>query len=187
VWLNFISGAYFGWGLVPIYENLQDPFEPLGVSIAPGKYHYLQNQVWASTDPSKIINVQLLYNGGRYFNGRIHSADWMLQFAPIPHISLTGHLNRNHFFGVGQPAVTTTIDLYGIEGRFALNPRIQLIAFYQQNSQNDSKNYNIRFAWEYQPLSYIYIVYNHAGFKNMLVNPQYEDHLITKISYLKQF
>ncbi|HWB25379.1 MAG TPA: carbohydrate binding family 9 domain-containing protein [Chitinophagaceae bacterium] len=186
VWLNFISGAYFGYGIIPTYENLADPFQPLGVTIPTGKYNYVQHQIWASTDPSKIVNVQLLYNGGKYFNGRIHSADWVVQFAPIPNISITGHLNRNHFFEVGEAKTSTTIDLYSVEGRFALNPRIQLIAFYQQNSDNNSKNYNIRFSWEYQPLSYIYVVFNHTGFNNILTAPQAEDHLIAKISYLKQ-
>jgi len=187
VWLNFLSGAYFGYGIVPTYEHLSEAFNPLGISIPVGSYNYVQHQIWASTDPSKILNAQLLYNGGRYFNGRIHSADWIVQFAPIPHISITTHYNRNHFFGVGEFKTSTVIDLYSIEGRFALNPRLQLVGFYQQNSDNNSKNYNIRFSWEYQPLSYIYFIYNHTGFKTALTSPQAEDHLIGKISYLKQF
>jgi len=186
VWLNFLNGAYFGYGFVPTYEHLSDPFNPLGVLIPVGSYNYVQHQIFASTDPSKIINVQLLYNGGKYFNGRIHSADWIAQFAPIPHISITGHFNRNHFFNVGEAKTSTTIDLYSVEGRFALNPRIQLVAFYQKNSDDNSQNYNIRFAWEYKPLSYIYIVLNHTGFNNLLTTPQAEDHAIAKISYLKQ-
>ena len=152
-----------------------------------GKYRYVQKQLWASTDPSKIVNAQLQYITGPYFNGRLRSTDLVLQFAPIPHISLTGHFNRNRFFGVGEPVTNETIDLYSIEARLALNPRIQLLAFYQQNSENQSKNYNVRFSWEYQPLSYIYIVCNHTGFNSQLGHPQSEDHVITKISYLKQF
>jgi Domain of unknown function (DUF5916)/Carbohydrate family 9 binding domain-like len=187
LWLNFLSGAYFGYAFVPAYEHLLEPFQPLGVTIPVGRYRYVQQQIWASTDPSKIVNLQMLYTAGPYFNGRLHSGDWTLQFAPIPHISVTGHFNRNRFFGVGAPKTDKTVDLYSVEGRFALNPRIQLVAFYQQNSENDSRNYNIRFSWEYQPLSYIYIVCNHTGFNNQLTHPQSEDHVIAKISYLKQF
>ena len=77
-------------------------------------------------------------------------------------------------------------NLYSIEGRFALNPRLQLIAFYQQNSENDSKNYNIRLAWEYRPLSFLYIVLNKKGFKDFKEARQEEDHAIVKLSYLKQ-
>jgi hypothetical protein len=188
VWLNFISGAFFGYGFNPTYERLTEPFQPLGITIPVGEYRFVQQQIRASTDPSKIVNLQLIYNGGPYFNGRLHSSDWVLQFAPIPHISLTGHFNRNRFFGVGEPKMNSTIDLYSIEGRFALNPRVQLVGFYQQNSENHTQNYNIRFSWEYQPLSYIYLVVNHTGFNSNLTHPaQSEDHAIAKISYLKQF
>ncbi|MHA4807296.1 carbohydrate binding family 9 domain-containing protein [Flavitalea flava] len=187
VWLNFISGAYFGYGITPTYQRLTEPFQPLGVNISTGEYRYTQYQIWASTDPSRIVNLQVIYNSGPYFNGKLHSGDWTLQFAPIPHISLTGRFNRNRFFGVGEPRINTTIDLYSIEGRFALNPRIQLVGFYQQNSENNSRNFNIRFSWEYQPLSYIYFVYNHTGFNGGLTPSRSEDHVIAKVSYLKHF
>jgi len=89
--------------------------------------------------------------------------------------------------GVGDLKVNTTIDLYGIEGRFAINPRIQLIGIYQKNSENNSQNYNIRFSWEYKPLSYVYFVFNHRGFDDLQSKTKMEDHVIAKVSYLKQF
>ena len=41
---------------------------------------------------------------------------------------------------VDSGSTDKTIDLYSLEGRLALNPRLQLIAFYQQNSENKAKN-----------------------------------------------
>ena len=187
VWLNFQNGAYLGYGITPAFQRLTDPFEPLGVTIAAGEYNYTRQQLWISTDPSRILNLVGIYSWGNYFNGKLNSGDWKLQFAPIPHISITARFNRNHFKQVGDPKTTTTIDLYGIEGRFAWNPRLQLIGFYQKNSSNNSQNYNIRVSWEYRPLSYIYFVYNHRGFNDVPGKPQTEDHVIAKISYLKQF
>jgi hypothetical protein len=187
VWFNFQSGAYFGYGIIPYYQLLTDPFVPLGVTIAPGEYRYTQQQIWASTDPSKILNLQVIYTWGQYFNGKLNSGDWKLQFAPVPHFSVIGRFNRNHFMGVGQAKTTTTIDLYSIEARLALNPRIQLIGFYQKNAENNAENYNIRLAWEYRPLSYVYIVYNRNSFNNLQSKTQMDEHFIGKISYLKQF
>ncbi len=186
IWLNFQSGAYFGYGIIPTYQRLTDVFEPLGVTIQPGTYNYLQHQVWLSSDPSKKLNVQGIYTWGSYFNGRLNSGDWRMQFAPVPHLSLIARFNRNHFMGVGQNKTSAYIDLYSIEGRFALNPRLQLIGFYQQNAENNATNYNIRLSWEYQPLSYIYVVFNHSGFDNLQLKTQTEDHVIAKISYLRQ-
>lgn len=187
VWLNFQNGAYFGYAIVPSFQRLTGTFEPLGVPIGAGDYSYTNQQIWLTTDPSQIVNLQGIYTWGNYFNGKLNSGDWKLQFAPIPQVSIISRFNRNHFMHVGEPKTTTTIDLYGIEGRFALNPRIQLFGFYQKNSATDASNYNVRFAWEYEPLSYIYLVLNHYGFTNLQLNKQTEEHAIAKISYLKQF
>jgi hypothetical protein len=117
----------------------------------------------------------------------LNSGDWKLLIAPIPHLSLTAEFNRNHFMGVGDAQTNQTIDLYILQGRFALNPRMQLIAFYQENGLNHSRNYNLRFSWEYAPLSYFYLIYNHGGYTSLSQSTQSEDHVIAKISYLKQF
>ncbi|HTS44851.1 MAG TPA: DUF5916 domain-containing protein [Puia sp.] len=187
VWFNFQSGAFLGYGIIPTFEYLTVPFQPLGVNIPPGKYNFTQQWLWGSTDPSKMLNLQVMYTWGPYYNGRLNSSDWKLQFAPIPYFSVTGHFNRNHFTYVGEPKTNTTVDLYGLEARLALNPRIQLTGLYQYNTNNKSQNYNIRLSWEYRPLSYIYVVYNRNGYNDLQSKPQGEEHLIAKISYLKQF
>ncbi len=186
-WLNLQNGGYIGYGINPTYQFLTEPFEPLGITIKEGAYRYVQHTLWFSSDPSKIVNVFGQTNWGTYFNGKLFVADITLQFAPLPHISIAGRLNRNQFTGVGENKVNATVDLFSVEGRFALNPRVQLIGFYQQNTQNKSKNYNIRLAWEYRPLSYIYLVLNKRGFNNLDQKRQIEDHAILKFSYLKQF
>jgi len=163
------------------------PFDPLGVVISEGSFNYLRNEILASTDPSRFINLLVIFSWGDYYNGRLISGDWTLQLAPIPHISVKGRFNRNHFANVGEEPTTSTIDLYSLEGRFALNPRLQFVGFYQKNSENNSQNYNMRFSWEYKPLSYIYLVYNHNTFNEPGHNAEIEDHAIAKISYLKQF
>ena len=186
VWFNFQSGAYFGYGFTPSFQRLTVPFEPLGVSIAPGEYYFTNQQIWVSSDPSRIISINGIYSWGNYFNGKLNSGDWNLQLAPIPQISLTGRFNRNRFIKVGTPATYTTIDLYGLQARLALNPRLQLIGFYQKNASDNSENYNLRLSWEYRPLSYVYLVLNHYGFTTLQQKIQMEDHAIAKISFLKQ-
>jgi hypothetical protein len=187
VYLNLQNGGYFSYDVTSVFQNLSEPFEPLGVFIQSGAYNYMRNNILASTDPSRFLNLLAGFNWGSYFNGKLISGDWTLQFAPIPHISLKGRFNRNHFTEVGEPKISTTINLYSLEGRFALNPRLQLIGFYQKNSQNNSDNYNLRVSWEYHPLSYIYLVYNHRDFYDLEQFKEMEDHVIAKISYLKQF
>jgi len=188
IWFNFQSGAFLGYGFTPIIQHLTTPFEPLGVNIPVGDYRYTRQEIWGGTDPSKPLNLVIDYKWGGYFGGTLSTDDWKLQFAPIPYISLTGEFNRNSFVGVGDPVTTKKVDLYILQSRLALNPRVQLSALFQKNSLNDAKNYNVRLSWEFSPLSYLYIIYNHGStFNSLLVQGTTEDHLIGKISYLKQF
>lgn len=187
VWLNLQSGAYFGYSATPTYQFLTENFEPLGVKILTGPYKYTRHKIYASTDASRKLNMQTVYVWGTYFNGSLRSGDWTLQYAPSPHFSISGRFNRNRFINVGELNTSASIDLYAIEGRFAINPRIQLIGFYQVNADSDSKNYNLRLSWEYQPLSYIYVVLNHRNFQDLSLKTQTQDQAIAKISFLKQF
>src|ERR1700759_2216671 len=40
IWLNFQSGAFFGYSVTPIFQRLTYTFTPLGATIKPGDYHY---------------------------------------------------------------------------------------------------------------------------------------------------
>ena len=186
-WLNLQNGGYIGYSINPTVQRLTEAFQPLGVTIPVGNYQYARQQLWLGSDPSKIVNVSAQYEWGTYFDGKLSSFDGRVQFAPIPHISLTGRINSNRFREVGDARTTTAVNLYALEGRLALNPRVQLIGFYQQNTENKSSNYNIRLSWEYQPLSFLYIVLNHRSFNTtQLSQSRSEDHAIAKLSYLRQ-
>ncbi|MDX2305984.1 MAG: carbohydrate binding family 9 domain-containing protein [Microscillaceae bacterium] len=187
VWLNFQNGGYLGYFINPTFQRLTEVFDPLGVEITQGDYHYLRHQIYYQTDPSKIINFSLAYEWGTYFDGKLNSSNWQLQFAPIPHVSITGRLFRNRFKDVGALEGDLVVDLYSLEARLALNPRLQFIAFYQKNSGGNAQNYNIRLAWEYRPLSFLYLVFNHNSIDNALNIREVEDHAIAKLSFLKQF
>ncbi|MGQ0738734.1 MAG: DUF5916 domain-containing protein [Bacteroidota bacterium] len=186
VWFNFQDGGYFGYLVNPTFQQLTEPFAPLGIVISEGKYNYVRHQFYCSSDPSKIISVNTGLELGTYFNGKLNSGNVTVRISPTPHLSVSGTLNRNRFIEVGDGKETRTADLWSINGRIALNPRLQLIGFYQKNSLNNLGNYNIRLSWEYQPLSYIYFVFNRRGFDNSQLLRQTEDHVIVKLSYLKQ-
>jgi hypothetical protein len=186
IWLNFQNGGYLGYIVDPTYEYLTDAFTPLGIIIPSGKYKFVRHSFYASTDPSRVISINYNSEYGRYFNGKLSYENIALNISPTPHFAFTGQFTRNKFKKVGDPPVSKDVNLYALSARIALNPRIQLIGFYQKNNDNNLSNYNIRFSWEYQPLSYIYIVFNRRAFDNSLYQKQSEDHAIIKMSYLHQ-
>ena len=189
IWFMLQTGGYLGYIYTPTFQYLTESFSPLGVTIKAGKYNYARHSFMWGSDGSKKLSFIWTGDYGNYFNGKLNSTDFNLKFAPIPHISINARFNRNNFIGVGENQANKTVDLFAFEGRFALNPRLQLISFYQRNTDSKANNYNIRLSWEYQPLSFIYIVFNKREFQS-LTQPNLrsqEDHIITKISYLKQF
>jgi hypothetical protein len=186
LWLNFQQGGYLGYGMVPAFQRLSEPFEPLGLFLPAGDYRYFRQQLWFSTDPSRILYLFGQIDGGTYFNGRLLAADISLQCSPSPYFSMVGRFNRNRFREVGEPAVDATVDLFSLEGRLALNPRLQLMGFYQRNTGGDTWNYNVRLSWEFAPLSFVYLVYNHNAYQDDWRLQRREEHAIFKVSYLRQ-
>ena len=108
----------------PYYQNLTETFTPLGVKINAGEYSYSRHAIYWSTDGSKKVSVRWNGEYGNYFNGKLNTTDFTLQLAPIPHISMISRFNRNRFIEVGENKITKTIDLWSIESRLALNPKM---------------------------------------------------------------
>ncbi|MEM6802152.1 MAG: hypothetical protein AAF696_12155, partial [Bacteroidota bacterium] len=76
--------------------------------------------------------------------------------------------------------------LITIGSRFALNPRLQLSMFYQYNSLDKQGRWNIRSSWEYQPLSFVYLVFNDTQVDDPF-NPFQEQQIVSKLALVKQF
>ncbi|RFP64313.1 hypothetical protein D0N36_14750 [Hymenobacter lapidiphilus] len=61
---------------------------------------------------------------------------------------------------------------------------MQLTAFYQYSSAARLARWNVRASWEFQPLSYVYLVFNELD-NSQLDSRQQQT--IGKVSYIKQF
>ena len=188
IWLTFQNAGNFGLFVNPTFERLDpDDYRPLDLSIASGKYRYIRYAALFGTDPSKRVSLNTYGETGRYYDGQLHYGRASMIVAPIPYTSFTLSSELNRFINVG--GYTGTVALYSIESRLAVNPRLQLISFFQRNTYTDKNVWNIRLAWEFQPLSFLYIVYNKGTYAGSIrtIDRQQEQHVIGKVSYLKQF
>ncbi len=185
IWLALNNGGFFGLFVTPTYQRLDETFSPLGIDIAAGEYNYLRYTALALSDPSKKISYLLNYEIGGYYDGRLDYFSIRVRTSPIPHFSLTLTYDSNRFRELGIDKVNESVKLVGVESRLAIHPRLQLIGFYQYNTSQSREIWNMRLAWEFQPLSFIYLVYNQRGYES--TERQQSQHLIGKITYLKQF
>jgi Domain of unknown function (DUF5916)/Carbohydrate family 9 binding domain-like len=185
VWIALQSGGFLGLFANPTFQRLDETFSPFGIDIAPGTYRYLRYALFARSDPSKKISYFLNAETGGYYDGWLHYLRGSLRLAPAPHFNLNLTYESNWARDLGTARTTEQVSLFGIESRAALHPRLQLIGFYQFNTLQDREIWNLRLAWEFQPLSFVYLVFNQRGFTT--TERQQSQQFLGKITYLKQF
>ena len=188
-YLLFSNGGSLDLTYQPNWQNLPVDFYPVDVLIPKGNYMY--NRAWVdySTDRSKKVSLSLGGSTGGYFNGYQNELTAGLRFAPIPHIAMRVDYEYNQFRNLGLYKQNLETQLITANVRLALNPRVQLTGFYQYNTFTEKTRWNVRLSWEYQPLSYIYLVYNNFKYPYSIADKTLfnEQQTIFKVTYLKQF
>ncbi len=185
IWIALQNGGSFGAFITPIYQRIDEVFSPLGIDIQAGSYNYLRYALLMGNDPSKKFSYFINYEGGGYYDGKLNTFSARVRTSPVPHFSIALTYEDNKFREVGIEKMNESVKLVGVESRMALNPRLQLISFYQHNTSQNREIWNVRLAWEFKPLSFVYLVFNQRSYQS--TERQQSQHLIGKISYLKQF
>ncbi len=186
VYLWFKNNSFLEIAINPIWQNINFDFAPLGLEIEEGIYQYNRFFAWYYSDQSKKLSASISTSLGRFYNGTNNTIGASGRYSPIPHVSLNIDYSYNSLIGVGVNQSDLDINLVSVGSRLALNPRVQLSTFYQYNSLDFQGRWNIRFSWEFQPLSFVYIVFNDSRIFYSK-EPFQEQQLISKITYIKQF
>ena len=149
----------------------------MGLEIDRGRYFYNRYLLQYNTDLSRKLSGNISYNWGGFYDGRRDFVNAGIRYAPLPHISLSADYEHNTLTDIGSENQNLETDLYTASLRLALNPKVQLSTFYQYNSFDQQGRWNVRFSWEYMPLSFIYLVFNDTRtdvFDPALSAPQFE-------------
>ena len=186
VYLIFTNGSFLEYAILPTWQNINFNFRPLGISIAQGEYFYTRHQVKIKTDQSRKFSLSGSVSRGGFYNGNRLLVNGGMRFAPIPHVAITADHEYNNLKELGELSESLETHLTTVGARLALNPRLQLSAFYQYNSFDGQGRWNVRGSWEYRPLSFIYLVFNDTRI-NRLEQPFEEQQLTAKFTFLKQF
>jgi len=186
IYLFFTNGSFVEYAIKPTWQNINFNFAPLGIPIEQDNYNYTRHQVRLNSDQSAKFSFSGLIDWGDFYNGQRLTLKGGLRYAPIPHIAITANHEFNDLKELGSSESNLQTKLTTIGTRFALNPRIQLSAFYQYNSFDKTGRVNIRGSWEYQPLSFIYLVFNDTQ-TDMLDSRFAQQQFISKVTFVKQF
>lgn len=185
IYLIFTNGSFLQYAIFPTWQNINFSFSPLGIPIEQGNYYYVRQLINFNTDRSKKLSGFGSADWGRFYDGRRTTFTAGLRYAPSRHAAITMDYEFNNLTNLGLNKEQLSTHLTSIGVRFALNPRLQLSAFYQYNTFDEQGRWNVRASWEYQPLSFLYIVFNNTQFDELEVAVQ-EQQLISKITFVKQ-
>ncbi|QSE98909.1 DUF5916 domain-containing protein [Fulvivirga lutea] len=186
VYTWFKDNSFVEVSMTPTWQNINFEFAPLGIPIPQDQYFYTRYLIRYNTDQSKKWSLSGTYDFGNFYNGQRQTFSAFGRLAPIPHIAITAYYERNDLTSLGENREDLTTHLTTIGSRFALNPRVQLSAFYQYNTFDEQGRWNVRASWEYRPLSFIYLVFNDTRI-DQFETPFEEQQFIGKLTFLKQF
>ena len=186
IYLVFTNGSFLKYAVTPTWQNINFNFAPLGVAIEQENYYYTRQQVNFNTDRSAKLSGSGSINWGKFYNGNRTTINAGLRYAPFVQAALTFDYEYNGLQNLGLEQRDLSTHLISGGTRLALNPRLQLSAFYQYNSFDEQGRWNIRASWEYQPLSFIYVVFNDTQINSLDRNFQ-EQQVISKITFTRQF
>ncbi len=186
IYVWFKDNSFMEAAITPTWQNINFDFAPLGLVINQDQYFYTRYLIRYYTDQSKRWSLSGSYDFGKFYNGNRETVQLSGRLAPVPFAALTIDYEYNDIQKVGENETNLKTNLVTLGSRFALNPRIQLSAFYQYNSYDLQGRWNVRASWEYQPLSFVYLVFNDTRMDG-LETPLTEQQFIGKITLLKQF
>ena len=186
LYLWFKDNSFLEGSLTPTWQNINFDFAPLGIQIEQDEYFYTRYLLRYNTDQSKKWSLGMEYDFGKFYNGKRNTVRLSGRLAPIPQAAITVDYEFNDLNSLGIEEENLNTNLITLGSRFALNPRVQLSAFYQYNSFDEQGRWNIRASWEYQPLSFVYLVFNDTRIDS-LEDPFQQQQFIGKVTFLKQF
>ncbi|MDP6372219.1 MAG: DUF5916 domain-containing protein [Vicinamibacterales bacterium] len=150
------------------YEFLFEDFRIAdGVVLPPGGYNFSDVRVsyWMGAQRNPAGNISVTRGG--FFSGDRTQLSYFGRIEVSPQLSVEPRASVNW---IDLPQGSFNTRLVSARANYTLSPRMLVAALVQYNSSSDSISTNVRFRWEYEPGSDIFVVYSegretdHRGF-----------------------
>ena len=148
------SGDSLTFRLERLHESPTDPFALEDVVIPPGSYSFNNAVVSVDAGQQHRVSGRLSLEAGGFFGGFKQTAEYNGRIDLGPQLGIEPNISLN-WIDLPQGAFTTT--LVGGRTTFTMTPRMFVSALVQYSSTSILTN--LRFRWEYQPGSELFVVY----------------------------
>ncbi len=147
------------------YEYLDSPFEiARDVAVPVGGYRFQDTRVAYQFGRQRVFSGMLALQRGSFYGGEKTTLEMGLpggfrsgRLELTPQLSLEPGISYNR---VDLPQGRFTTGLVTTRTTYTATPLMFVSALVQYNSSNASLGANVRFRWEYQPGSELFVVYN---------------------------
>lgn len=184
-WCLFKGGDEAWVNVEKSVQVLTESFAPVpGVSFGPGRYEYDTVGLSGFTQASRKVSFGADVSAGHYYSADTFKGDVRGSVQPLPHLQLSASYAYNRFWGKGVQGLFADTHLLLVETRLALNSKLQLIGSFQRDTAGNGMVLNARIAWEFQPLSFVYVVFTDTRAAYRAPDaPTSEQKLVVKLTY----
>ncbi len=166
----FKSGERFEINLIQNYDRLDEPFGLTDdINIPTGKYWMEKYEVQFETYHARRIWIELLYNQGKFYTGKIQTAEGSIGVNVNKHFNFSSDYSWNKVVLPEGNIVTHEIASYI---NYAFTTKLNFSLFGQFNSLDEVMIYNIRLHWIPKIGSDFYFVYN-IGYEDPIKQVEY--------------
>ena len=152
------SGESFEFNLQQSYDRLDVPFNLTDAAIIPvGRYHMHNTEFQFSTYQSRKLWIQLFYNWGNFYSGKIKTFQVSTGINFSKHFNSTTDYIYNFITLLEANVNSNQLAQYFT---YAFTTKIDLSLFAQWNSLDDVMFFNFRLHWIPKIGSDLYVVYN---------------------------
>jgi hypothetical protein len=150
------------------FELLPAEFEIAdGVILPVGEYRFQDVRFEYQLGPQRTIPGTTSFRTGSFFSGDRTEASYQGRVEISPKLSLEPRFSINW---VDLPEGSFTTSLVSARLNVSFTPRTFVSSFLQYNSSSDSLSASVRFRWEYQPGSDLFVVYS-EGREDLSMSP----------------
>jgi hypothetical protein len=184
--VDFSTNDQFSLDYVRSYEFLPSAFQ-----IAPDVLIPVGGYRFQNVSGSYLLGLQHRISGrlsagrGSFYEGHKTDAGFSGYYDVTPQLTLEPSLSWNW---IDLPQARFTTRLVSARVNFTVSPRTVLSALTQYNSSTRSLNTNVRFRWEYQPGSDLFVVFSEGRSTRLDGFPEMENRgLAVKFTRLFRF
>jgi hypothetical protein len=141
------------------HERLRQNFQLTpAVAVPVGAYDFRDVLVGYSMGEQRPVSGTWAVQSGQYFDGHITAVTYQRgRIALTRQLSVQPGLSINR---IERPTARVTLKLITSRVTYTVTPRMFVSGLTQYNSTTSSLGANLRFRWEYQPGSELFVVYN---------------------------